>query len=372
MIKLITFAHRIIVVTGIIALLSCLFATVAKAQYTNTAGNTNFTGNVRFANGVAIGDTGKSNSAIFELKSTTKGFKVNSVTTAQMLAISSPVQGLQVFNSDSGRFYYYRNSTWTQLSGSGGGSFSGWSLTGNTGTDSTNFIGTTDSVDFALKTNSNEAIRITANGNVGIGTATPLGKLTVIDDVHKLQWGYIYNPLLTENAYGNIIRDSSHVYGYVNQNPTNGNDHFQSLFSIDTATGIGASVFVNYDGMSGDDGVLITHDNPDNAKAIRLTVNEGGLRALNPNTFDVFFKITGSGQMSYYKDVINGGVLTSDASGNATWQPASTTPLDSATIYALTPTLGTQYYCTDCTGNGITGRIVAFIGAAWRRLLFED
>lgn len=67
-----------------------------------------------------------------------------------------------------------------------------------------------------------------------------------------------------------------------------------------------------------------------------------------------------------------GKVLTSDATGLASWAASSTTPLDSATIYALTPTLGTQYYCTDCTGNGITGRIVAYIAAAWRRLLFED
>lgn len=74
-----------------------------------------------------------------------------------------------------------------------------------------------------------------------------------------------------------------------------------------------------------------------------------------------------------YKDSNEGAgkVLTSDADGNATWQPSSTTPLDSATIYALTPTLGAQYYCNNCTGNGITGRIVAYIGAAWRRLIFE-
>lgn len=67
----------------------------------------------------------------------------------------------------------------------------------------------------------------------------------------------------------------------------------------------------------------------------------------------------------------NGKILTSSIDGTASWQPASTAPLDSASIYALTPTLGTQYYCTDCTGNGITGRIVAYIAAAWKRLNFE-
>lgn len=66
-----------------------------------------------------------------------------------------------------------------------------------------------------------------------------------------------------------------------------------------------------------------------------------------------------------------GKVLTSDSNGLSQWSASSTAQADSATIYALTPAPGTQYYCTDCTGNGITGRIVAYIGAAWRRLQFD-
>lgn len=42
-----------------------------------------------------------------------------------------------------------------------------------------------------------------------------------------------------------------------------------------------------------------------------------------------------------------------------------------AILTALNPAEFTLYSCTDCTGNGITGRIVAYIGAAWRRLTFE-
>ena len=90
------------------------------AQYTPIPGNHNYTGHERFANGVAIGDTARAASAILELKSTNKGFKINSVTTSQMLAIGSPVNGLQVFNSDSGKFYYYVSGVWTQLAGGSG------------------------------------------------------------------------------------------------------------------------------------------------------------------------------------------------------------------------------------------------------------
>lgn len=208
--------------------------------------------------------------------------------------------------------------------------------------------------------------------NVGIGTSTPIGKLTVEDAAHNLTWGYVYCPLLMDNSYGNVVRDSARVYGYVNQNPTNGGDHFQVVFSSDTVTGIGAQVFVNFDGISRDHVAMLSHDNPaDTSKNMRLTVNEDGFRLLNSLSFEEFFKIDGTGQMRYYKSPVNGGVLTSDGSGNAAWQPSATTQLDSASIYALTPTVGTQYYCTNCTGNGITGRIVAYIGAAWRRLTFE-
>lgn len=51
----------------------------------------------------------------------------------------------------------------------GGGNY--WSQTGNSGTvASANFIGTADSVDWLIKTNRTERMRITASGNVGIDT----------------------------------------------------------------------------------------------------------------------------------------------------------------------------------------------------------
>ncbi len=59
-----------------------------------------------------------------------------------------------------------------------------WNLLGNTGTSaSTNFIGTTDAIDFVTRTNNIEKMRVTSSGNVGINTASPSATLTVNGDV---------------------------------------------------------------------------------------------------------------------------------------------------------------------------------------------
>jgi hypothetical protein len=45
-----------------------------------------------------------------------------------------------------------------------------WSLTGNTGTDpSTNFLGTSDDKELAIKTNNATAMSLLANGNINVG-----------------------------------------------------------------------------------------------------------------------------------------------------------------------------------------------------------
>jgi hypothetical protein len=68
-----------------------------------------------------------------------------------------------------------------------GGANDAWALTGNVGTaPPTNFIGTTDAADWVIRTNNQERIRVTATGDVGIGTATPTFKLHVLGAIRSL------------------------------------------------------------------------------------------------------------------------------------------------------------------------------------------
>lgn len=204
-----------------------------------------------------------------------------------------------------------------------------WKTTGNAGTTAdTNFIGTTDNVDLYIKRNGLVAAAFLTGGGFNFGDLPGLGekqKITCINGVISAQMRRRFEVLDTTTAVlFKVDKAQSRIQLGLNTLPL-----------TDTGYSIGSSSFRFKE-----------------------------LRALR-GYFDGAVTIADGTQG-------DGKVLTSDANGLASWQPASATPLDSATIYALTPTLGTQYYCTDCTGNGITGRIVAYIGAAWRRLLFED
>jgi hypothetical protein len=182
-----------------------------------------------------IGTTAPNSSSILEVKSTTKGMLIPRMTKTQRDAIASPSQGLLIYQTNSTPGLYYYDGGWSSVApknanktlsnltaptavnadllpavsfslnlgspallwdnvytntiffsdgssmssaASGGGS--GWSLTGNSGTDaSTNFLGTTDYADLSLRTNNTTRMTVTATGNVGIGTSTPNSQLTV-------------------------------------------------------------------------------------------------------------------------------------------------------------------------------------------------
>jgi len=125
---------------------------------------------------VGIGTTTPASGAALDITSTTKGILVPRMTQAQRNLIATPATSLLIYQTDATPgFYYYNGSAWVSFASSG------WSLTGNSGTNPTNNkIGTTNLQDLKIVTSNTEAIRVTSTGNVGIGTTTPSTKLHVV------------------------------------------------------------------------------------------------------------------------------------------------------------------------------------------------
>lgn len=67
-----------------------------------------------------------------------------------------------------------------------------------------------------------------------------------------------------------------------------------------------------------------------------------------------------------------GATIVSNAAQELTFAPTNYTVLDSATIYNLKKVKDfTLLSCSDCTGNGVVGRVLLYVQGVWRRLTFE-
>jgi len=64
---------------------------------------------------IGIGHTNPDPSSIVDIQSTTQGLLAPRMTTAQRTAISSPAEGLMVFDTDLDAFFYFSGSVWTRM-----------------------------------------------------------------------------------------------------------------------------------------------------------------------------------------------------------------------------------------------------------------
>ena len=150
-----------------------------------------FLNNKSNAQNIGINATGlaPAASAGLDVDFTNKGFLIPRVAlTAANAAgpIAAPATSLLVYNTATAGaapnnvlpgYYYWNGTRWIAFGGSGG---LDWSLLGNSGTIAgTNFIGTTDAIDWVVKTTNTERMRVLAGGNVGIGTPSPTYQLTL-------------------------------------------------------------------------------------------------------------------------------------------------------------------------------------------------
>ncbi len=107
------------------------------------------------------------NSAMLDIKSTESGLLIPRMQVVDRDAINSPATGLTVYVIDDNTFYYYNGTTWMPIEVAG----NSWLLSGNSGVQTTNFLGTTDANSLVFKTNNIERVRIKDNGAIGVNIA---------------------------------------------------------------------------------------------------------------------------------------------------------------------------------------------------------
>ncbi len=91
-----------------------------------------------------------------------------------------------------------------------------WTLTGNTGTNAaTNFVGTTDAVDFVTRTSNTERMRVTSAGNLGVGTTTPAERLHVVGNVRTSSLAGVGSRIVSSDANGTLTNVAAGVNGQV-------------------------------------------------------------------------------------------------------------------------------------------------------------
>lgn len=119
---------------------------------------------------VAINTITPHASALLHLSSTTQGSLLTPMSGAQMNAISSPANGLMLYNTDSLAYCYFNGTAWIKIgTGGGGGGGSSWSLR-----DSTKWVNV-----LTFGVIANDGLQDTAGFRAALEYARPL-KLTVV------------------------------------------------------------------------------------------------------------------------------------------------------------------------------------------------
>lgn len=164
--------------------------------------------------------------------------------------------------------YYWQTDRWIAFAGASGGL--DWSLVGNGGTDiATNFIGTTNAVDFATRTNNTERMRVLANGKVVVNATN----VSQTDNLFEVISVVDNDDAITASARGNSgigVQGNSTLAGsgVLGTNTDTG----RGVFGNSTSTGVGVLGVNNMTGV----GVFGSNNN--------ATANNDGIGVLGSIT----------------------------------------------------------------------------------------
>jgi trimeric autotransporter adhesin len=285
------------------------------------------------------------NSAMLDVKSTTKGVLIPRMTLAQRIAIASPANGLMIYQTDNTPGFYYNSGIATIPAWVMVGAGSSWGLTGNSGTvEGTNFIGTTDDVPVTFKLFNQLAGKIehstnntslgylsfcsntTGNSNTAFGTMalysntdgygnTANGRMALFSNTYGISNTAYGRNTLFNNTYGNhnTALGSAALYsnttGY--SNVAIGTSALKSNTTISNLVAIGDSALFN-NGIGADGNTAV------GSKA--LYSNSIGSANTAVGFHALYFNLTGSQNNAY-------GVYTlysnTEGSGNTACGPAA-------------------------------------------------
>jgi hypothetical protein len=259
-----------------------------------------------------IGDnpTSIQKSSILELESTRQGLLLPRLTDTVAINALTPPDGMIIYLTADNSLRLRSNGSWKKIADFSTAS-SNWSLTGNSGTDSTvNFLGTADGQPLIMKTNNNEAMRIDKNGNIGIGTNAPTAKLDVNGTVklESLASGTNELDVLVLAADGSVHKRTMSATAFVNA--------IQAINGIQTQ-----QLSITAQASDTSNNVLVQNRASDSTIAIYLPVQDGNGAASKPYgflTYDDWQKIQSAVQTIAIGAVgstpnVNGATIVADS-----------------------------------------------------------
>lgn len=250
--------------------------------------------------GVYIGadaSTSPDASAILDLDvssmTTKKGIKMPSMTTAEKENISSPAEGLMVYQTDvSPGFYYYDGATWTSVAG--------WGMKGNADVDaSQQYLGTTDANDLVMRTNGTERLRLDSDGNIRFKSVSAARELRFYEPNNgnnytgikaaSMSQNVIYTLPTVQGASGEVLTNDG--TGNLNWSTPVATPAATPLSNITIANGssnhdmdIGDATFVHLDGSSSNFDITGFEGGTNGRMLILYNTGNGHMRLRNEDT----------------------------------------------------------------------------------------
>lgn len=238
-------------------------------------------------------------SSILELRSTSSGFLMPRMTLAQRNAIASPATGLIIYQTNSSPGYYYFNgSVWGPIEGVD--NLGNHQYTQNMETNG----------NWLSNDGDDEGIYVSSSGEVGVGVTSPSSKLDVNSSTNalRLRAGDVNNGSGGDKQIKFSYNGTSNYTHTIRTRHNSGSDNGNAID------------FYLWD--QGTDAV-----GADGTKHV-MTLNAGkvGVGTTAPSNELEVVGTTETDAIKITTGAVNGHVLRSDATGNATWVDPSSLP----------------------------------------------